>query len=1025
SVTATDTYPAELTLGTPVPSAGTSYTAGVWDVGTLNNGASATLTLPGTVNAGTAGDVVTNNVTAATGAQSDPTTAGDDLVETFTVLPFLSIDDVTQAETDSGTTTFTFTVSINQAVGYDITFDFDTADDTATTADSDYVAIAGGNGTLTNGTTTTTIDVTVNGDTKIEPDESFFVNLTNVVGASVADAQGIGTISNDDAATVSIAATTNANESGPVNGQFTVTLSATSDTATLVNYSVAGTATADTDYTALTGSVSIPANTLTATIDVTGINVDALVEGTETVEVTLDSTDDANITVATSPANVASIDILDANSATVSIAPTTDANESGPVNGQFTLTLTTASATATLVNYSVAGTATADTDYTALTGSISIPANTLTANIDVTGINVDALVEGTETVEVTLDSTDNAGITVATSPANVASIDILDANTATVSIAATTNANESGPVNGQFTVTLTTASATATLVNYSVAGTATPDTDYTALTGSISIPANTLTATIDVTGINVDALVEGTETVEVTLDSTDNAGITVATSPNDVASIDILDANSATVSIAPTTDANESGPVNGQFTVTLTTASATATLVNYSVAGTATADTDYTALTGSVSIPANTLTATIDVTGINVDALVEGTETVEVTLNSTDNAGITVAASPNDVASIDILDANSATVSIAPTTDANESGPVNGQFTVTLTTASATATLVNYSVAGTATADTDYTALTGSVSIPANTLTATIDVTGINVDALVEGTETVEVTLDSTDNAGITVAASPNDVASIDILDANSATVSIAATTNANESGPVNGQFTVTLTTASATATLVNYSVAGTATADTDYTALTGSVSIPANTLTATIDVTGINVDALVEGTETVEVTLDSTDDANITVAASPNDVASIDILDANSATVSIAPTTNANEAGPVNGQFTLTLTTASATATLVSYSVAGTATADTDYTALTGSVSIPANTLTATIDVTGINVDALVEGTETVEVTLNSTDNAGITVAASPNDVASIDILDANSATVSIAPTTNANEAGPVNGQF
>ena len=113
NVTATDTYPSELTLVTATPSAGTTYNSGsgVWTIGSLNSGAVATLTMAGTVDAGTAGDVVTNSVTAATGDQTDLTTAGDDLDEVFTVLPFLSIDDVTQAETDSGTTTFTFTVT--------------------------------------------------------------------------------------------------------------------------------------------------------------------------------------------------------------------------------------------------------------------------------------------------------------------------------------------------------------------------------------------------------------------------------------------------------------------------------------------------------------------------------------------------------------------------------------------------------------------------------------------------------------------------------------------------------------------------------------------------------------------------------------------------------------------------------------------------------------------------------------------------------------------------------------------------
>ena len=100
-----------------------------------------------------------------------------------------------------------------------------------------------------------------------------------------------------------------------------------------------GTATnGGTDYTSLSGTVTIPANTLTATIDVTGIIDDTIVEGTETVIVTLTGTDDVLIGVDATPATV---NILDNDSATVSIAATTDANETGAANGLFTLTQTT------------------------------------------------------------------------------------------------------------------------------------------------------------------------------------------------------------------------------------------------------------------------------------------------------------------------------------------------------------------------------------------------------------------------------------------------------------------------------------------------------------------------------------------------------------------------------------------------------------------------------------------------------------------------------------------------------------
>jgi predicted extracellular nuclease len=113
--------------------------------------------------------------------------------------PSLSIDDVSQAEGDSGTTTFTFDVSLSAAAGAGgVTFDIATQDGSATTADNDYTATSFTGQTIPAGSSAYTFDVSVNGDTAIEPDETFLVNATNVTGATVADGQGQGTIVNDD-----------------------------------------------------------------------------------------------------------------------------------------------------------------------------------------------------------------------------------------------------------------------------------------------------------------------------------------------------------------------------------------------------------------------------------------------------------------------------------------------------------------------------------------------------------------------------------------------------------------------------------------------------------------------------------------------------------------------------------------------------------------------------------------------------------------------------------------------------------
>ena len=87
NVQLTDVMPAALTGVTAVPSVGSySATTGLWTLGALANGASATLTLTGTAALAAAGTTVTNTATMAAGDQTDPTTAADVLSASVSVL---------------------------------------------------------------------------------------------------------------------------------------------------------------------------------------------------------------------------------------------------------------------------------------------------------------------------------------------------------------------------------------------------------------------------------------------------------------------------------------------------------------------------------------------------------------------------------------------------------------------------------------------------------------------------------------------------------------------------------------------------------------------------------------------------------------------------------------------------------------------------------------------------------------------------------------------------------------------------
>jgi hypothetical protein len=109
----------------------------------------------------------------------------------------ISINDVSITEGNSGTKVLTFTVTRTGGTAA-FSVDYATASGTAT-AGQDFVATSGTLQFAANDTTKT-ISVTIDGDTIVEPDESFYLNLFNATNsATIADSQGIGTINNDDA----------------------------------------------------------------------------------------------------------------------------------------------------------------------------------------------------------------------------------------------------------------------------------------------------------------------------------------------------------------------------------------------------------------------------------------------------------------------------------------------------------------------------------------------------------------------------------------------------------------------------------------------------------------------------------------------------------------------------------------------------------------------------------------------------------------------------------------------------------
>ena len=114
--------------------------------------------------------------------------------------PTISISDAWVAEGNSGTRLMSFTVSLSNASGEGVSVNYKTVNGSATTSNNDYVAKSG-TVYFAPGETSKTVTVSIKGDTKKEKDEQFYVNLSGAVGGAITDAQGIGTILNDDGGT--------------------------------------------------------------------------------------------------------------------------------------------------------------------------------------------------------------------------------------------------------------------------------------------------------------------------------------------------------------------------------------------------------------------------------------------------------------------------------------------------------------------------------------------------------------------------------------------------------------------------------------------------------------------------------------------------------------------------------------------------------------------------------------------------------------------------------------------------------
>ena len=741
-----------------------------------------------------------------------------------------------------------------------------------------------------------------------------------------------------------------------------VDLSAQSTSAITVDYAVTGTATGSgTDYTLANGTLTIPANTSSANITIGSIKDDTIVEGNETVIITLSNPSGATL----GSDNVHTFTITDNDAASVDFNVTSSSGAESVSSATLQVDTSAQSTSAITVDYAVTGTATGSgTDYTLANGTLTIPANSSSANITIGSIVDDALVEGNETVIITLSNPSGATLGSDT----VHTYTITDNDAASVDFNVTSSSGAESVSSATLQVDTSAQSTSAITVDYAVTGTATGSgTDYTLANGTLTIPANSSSANITIGSIVDDNTYEGDETVIVTLSNPSGA-----TLGSDTVHTYTITENETipTLSIADVSNAEGAFGVNVQpnLAVTLSHPSSRSVSFNWATQdGTATnADSDYDTDSGTLYISAGATSVNVSPVIFGDDAY-ENDENFSIILSSPSNATI---ADGTGVVTITNDDSQ-------PTISVTLNGmAVEGGGNATLRVAPDVVAGVNISFSyttsdGSATAGSEYTTTSGSATITAGS--SDVDIQVPLTDNAIDNSNTdFTFTISSPTNANIGTASETvtilDDEGVVSIGDISVNETDSTATFTVTVQGPImSSSVDVDFTT-----------VDGSATAGADYVTKSGTLQFTSsdaapftNAETQTITVT-LSDDAIVEGTENFDISL-----SNIVSAGSlvmPDNTGRATITDNDAASVDFNVTSSSGAESVSSATLQVDTSAQSTSAITVDYAVTGTATGSgTDYTLANGTLTIPANSSSANITIGSIVDDALVEGNETV----------------------------------------------------
>jgi len=458
------------------------------------------------------------------------------------------------------------------------------------------------------GQTSKTYTVTIIGDTVPEADETFFLNLSNPSGAVIADAQGVGTILDDEPMVINVAdVTTLEGDSGATPAVFTLTLSKPSAVPVSVNYRVHGvTAFDDIDLAIGTGTVTFAPGETSKTVTV-ALYGDTITEANETYQLILSGATNATLARQWADGTIQNDD----STPTLSVYdPFMSEGNSGTSSMVFTVSLTPGATGPVTVDYSTAdllNNAVAGVDYIATSGTLTFAPGETSKTVTVTVIG-DVLEEYTEQVYLNLSNPVGAPVADAQGMGYIANDDTARFTVDDLTVVE----GNAGTTYAAVTVRLTNPSILDLYVNYATSGSTAmliPGVDYTPTSGTLTIPAGSTTATVLV-AVAGDLLDEPNETFFLNLTGGTNASIL-----DSQGAVTIADDDTTTYSVSDAT-VTETDAGGQWVTVTVTGSNPNAnpdSLTYAVVGGTATAGADFSSASGTLNFAIGETVKTISV----------------------------------------------------------------------------------------------------------------------------------------------------------------------------------------------------------------------------------------------------------------------------------------------------------------------------------------------------------------------------------------------------------------------------